>query len=360
VKDAEILQFHREIVAIPSVSGNEAEVQARIESRLADRGVEIERVGDSLLAIAGEGPVVLLDTHYDTVPASSEWTRDPYDVEVAQGRVYGLGSNDAKASVAAMCAAFVRLSSESLPITLALGLAAGEERDSHGTADLLAELERRGQKPVAAVVGEPTGLDIAVAQKGLLVAQIVADGKAVHAAHGEKLGARNAIRRLARDLVSIERVDLGPDHDLLGPTTLEPTMIEGGTARNVIPSEARVTLDLRTVPSLTHDELVERLEKAVRGKVEVVSKRLEPCATDPEDPIVVAARAARPDARLYGSPTMSDMALLSGIPAIKCGPGETERSHTPDEYVLETEILEGFRFYTALLRAYAEKAWAAE
>ncbi len=355
--EKEILALHRELVSTPSVSGEEAAVQEFLEQWLQANDVRPERVGDSLLAMTGEGPVVLLNTHYDTVPPCSGWSQDPHEPLVEEGKVTGLGANDAKASVAAMSAAFVTIASEGLPVTLALGVAAGEETNGHGTEALLAELEKRGQKPVAAIVGEPTMLDVAIAQKGLLILELVSNGTACHAAHGERLGAANAIRRLSRDLVSVERVDLGEDHDLVGGTSLEPTMIEGGTARNVIPEKASSILDLRTSPVVTHDELIERIEKAVRGQVNVISKRLVPRETDREDPIVKAAVEARPDAKLFGSATMSDMVFMEGIPSIKCGPGDTERSHTPDEYVMESEILDGARFYADLIRAYAARAW---
>ena len=357
IADAEVLELHRRIVSIPSISGNEAEVVAFLDGWLTERGVAVERVGDSLLSLVGDGPLCLLDTHVDTVPPASGWSRDPHDVAVDDGKVIGLGANDAKASVAAMCSAFVAVAKAELPIAIGLALVAGEETDGHGTEEVLAELERRGRKPVAAVVGEPTGLDVAVAQKGLLILELQTTGTSCHAAHGERLGARNAIRAIARDLVSIERVDLGDEHPLLGGTTLEPTMIHGGTARNVIPTDSSVILDLRTTPKASHEELVDRISKAVRGKVNAVSTRLVPRETEDDDPVVRAAVAARPDAKLFGSATMSDMVFMDRIAAIKVGPGQTDRSHTADEFVLETEILEGARFYEALLRAYAERAW---
>ena len=208
IADAEVLELHRRIVSIPSISGNEAEVVAFLDGWLTERGVAVERVGDSLLSLVGDGPLCLLDTHVDTVPPASGWSRDPHDVAVDDGKVIGLGANDAKASVAAMCSAFVAVAKAELPIAIGLALVAGEETDGHGTEEVLAELERRGRKPVAAVVGEPTGLDVAVAQKGLLILELQTTGTSCHAAHGERLGARNAIRAIARDLVSIERVDL--------------------------------------------------------------------------------------------------------------------------------------------------------
>jgi acetylornithine deacetylase len=353
--DREILALHRAITAIRSVSGDEAELAGFLGDLLRRNGVAVSRLGNSLLATVGAGPVLLLDTHLDTVPPVPGWTRDPWDVESIDGRVYGLGSNDAKASVAAMTAAFLAFREADLPFTLALALVEAEETRGVGTEAVLAELSRRGTPPAAAVVGEPTGLDLAVAQKGLMVLELVARGEACHAANAAALGAANAARRLAHDLVALERADLGIPHPRLGAVTLEPTQLRAGTARNVLPGEATAVLDARTTPALHGRGLVERIERVVAGEVRVLSERLRPRETAEDEPLVEAAREARPEARVFGSATLSDMVFLEGIPAVKCGPGLSERSHTPDEHVLESEILEGVRFYVRLIRSYAER-----
>ena len=353
--EREILTLHRAITAIRSVSGEEAALADFLGDLLRRNRVAATRLGATLLATVGEGPVLLFDTHLDTVPPAPGWTRDPWDVEVVDGRVYGLGANDAKAAVAAMTAAFLAFREADLPFTLALALVEAEETRGTGTEAVLAELARRGTPPEAAVVGEPTGLDIAIAQKGLMVLELVARGETCHAANAAALGAANAARRLARDLVALEAVDLGPPHPRLGPVTLEPTQLRAGTARNVVPGEATALLDVRTTPGLHGRGLVERLEAAVTGEVRVLSERLKPRETPESSPLVDAAREARPEARLFGSATLSDLVFLEGIPAVKCGPGRSERSHTADEFVLESEVLEGARFYTRLVRAWAER-----
>lgn len=357
----EILALHRAIVEIRSVSGEEAALADFLETRLRRHGVEPLRLGNTLLALSGgEGetggakPALLLDTHLDTVPPAPGWTRDPWRTTFEDGRVYGLGANDAKAAVAAMVAAFLAFREVELPFTLVLALAEGEETRGTGTQAALAELERRGLPLEAAVVGEPTGLELALAQKGLLVLELVARGDACHAAHAAALGATNAARRLARDLVALEDVDFGPPHERLGPITLEPTQVRAGTARNVVPGEATAVLDVRTTPALPCAEVVRRVQRAVASDVRVLSDRLRPRETTPDAALVAAALRVRPEARLVGSPTLSDMAFLVGVPAVKCGPGRSERSHTPNEYVLESEVLDGARFYTRLIGAYAE------
>lgn len=352
--EREILALHQAIVAIPSVSGQEGALADFVADLLRRNGLTPERIGNSLLTTVGRGPLLLLDTHLDTVPPAPGWTRDPWDVQEIDGKIYGLGSNDAKASVAAMVAAFLAFREADLPFTLALALVEGEETRGIGTEAVLAELARRGTPPAAAVIGEPTGLDLAVAQKGLMVLELTAQGDVCHAANAAALGAKNAVRLLARDLVALERVDFGAPHPYLGPITLEPTQVRAGTARNVVPGEATAILDVRTTPSLERREILARIERVIEGEVRVLSDRLLPRETSEACPLVAAALRARPEAAVFGSATLSDMVFMEGIPSVKCGPGRTERSHTPDEYVLESEVVDGARFYTRLVRAYAE------
>ncbi len=354
----ELLALHRELVATPSVSGDEVAIVAWLFSFLQDHGATVERVGGSLVAWTGKAPVkgdvegaalVVLNSHFDTVPPAPGWTREPHQAILQDGKVFGLGANDAKASVAAMTAAFLAVAELDLPFALALMLVRGEETKSVGTAEVLAELTRRGLAPAMAIVGEPTGLDLAVAQKGLLVLELVARGEAAHAAHARTLGVRNAIAALARDLTAMAALPDGPLDPYLGRASVEPTVVSGGSARNVVPAEARAVLDCRTVPIEPPEALLARLRGVVEGELVVLSDRLVPVATDGSSPLVAAALRARPAARLYGSATLSDLTFFRGIPALKVGPGESERSHRPDEFVYEDEIVAGAEFYERLL-----------
>jgi acetylornithine deacetylase len=352
----EILALHRELVATPSVSGSESAIADLLAALLAERGARVERIGDSLLALAGDGPLLLLDTHLDTVPPAPGWTFDPFAATIVDGRVHGLGANDAKASVAAMTAAFVALLDAPAGVAVGLALVAGEETKSQGTRDVLLRLAADGREIAGALFGEPTGLDLAVAQKGLLVLELAAAGEAAHAAHARALGAANAASRLARDLVALESVDLAPEHPVLGATTVEPTVLRAGTARNVVPAEATAILDARTSPALAPAALLERLQAVCAGELRVLSDRFAPRETPAGSALLAAAREARPAARSYGSATLSDWALLpDGVPGLKAGPGLSERSHTPDEFVLESEILAGARFYETCARAFARQ-----
>jgi acetylornithine deacetylase len=357
----DVLALHRRLVATPSVSGEEAALAGLLENFLWERGAAPRRMGDTLLAVAGESapgaagtsaprPLLLLDSHLDTVPPGEGWSRDPFTPEVVDGRVHGLGSNDAKASVAAMTAAFLALAGERLPFALGLALVEGEETRGTGTQRVLADLAERRMPLLGAVFGEPTGLDVATSQKGLLVLELVACGQGCHAAHAATLEAQNAALVLARDLLSLAAAELAPHHARLGATTVQPTVLRAGSARNVVPAEATAVLDVRTTPAASHAEVVERVRAKVASEVRVLSSRLEPRET-PEDALIVrAAILARPQARLYGSPTLSDLVHVAGAPAIKCGPGASERSHTADEWVGEAEVLAGAEFYVDLVR----------
>lgn len=352
--DAELFALHARLVATRSVSGEEAAIADWLGEYLAERGARAERLGNSLLAFRGRkpgtAPLVVLNSHLDTVPAAPGWTRDPWQVDRVDGKIFGLGANDAKASVAAMVHAFLGLPEES-GFTLALALAEGEETKGIGSERLAAELKGRGLSPAAVIVGEPTRLDVAIAQKGLLILELAETGEAAHAAHAKRLGVKNAVRALARDVLALEKLDLGPDHPQLGPVTCEPTMLKGGTARNVVPAEASVILDVRTVPGEEHAALVARLQSAVEGEVRVLSERLKPCGTEENARVVRCAKVARPEARLYGSPTLSDWVYFRDYETIKAGPGDSDRSHRPDEYVKVEELAVGARFYADLLRA---------
>lgn len=356
----DVLALHRELVAIPSVSGHEEDKVAFVAERLQQPGVRVHVVGRNVVARRGNGPVFLLNSHLDTVPPAADWTREPWDVEVVDGRVYGLGSNDALASVGAMIDTFLAADVDKLGIELVLALVCDEETGGDGIEVVLPWLAERGVRPFGAVVGEPTGLAIASSQKGLMSVDLVHRGTSVHSANAEDLGVTNVSFAMARDLLAIESLDLGPAHADLGRTTIQPTVLRGGEARNRTPAEVRCTLDIRSVPSTSHESIEKLLRETLQGDVEVRSMRLESRACAADAVVLNAARAIRPDARVYGSATMSDFVFMTEWPAIKCGPGETARSHRADEFVLESEILDGCAFYRDLVVRCAEEVQRAQ
>ncbi len=354
----ELLGFHADLVRTPSVSGAERAIADLAAGYLEARGARVERIGDSLLALAGSGPLLLFDSHLDTVPPAPGWQREPFAATCAAGRVYGLGANDAKAAVAAMTAAFLELAPAPPGLTLGLALVAQEETKSQGTRDVLDHLAARGLSIAGAVFGEPTGLDLAVAQKGLVVLELLG------ARRGGACRPRARSRRYERGVAFGAR--------------------SGGARGPRARTRARRARrdDART-------DSVARRRRAQRrtGRGERHPRRARDAAGDPGDPRRQGARGGRgggegalrplraaPDAaRLgarsrrrarrarrrgrYGSSTLSDWALLPASTAgIKVGPGRSERSHTPDEFVLESEIVDGARFYVALARAFARSS----
>jgi len=341
----------RELVAIPSVSGTEAAVARCAVEAARSLGLRAEIAPHGVVVTAGreEGPSLAFVSHLDTVPPGEGWTREPFAADSEDGRLYGRGASDAKASVAAMLAAAAdaeragRLRGRLLVI-----LGFGEEtRDSTMAAAVAA------CGPIdAAVVGEPTGLDFAVAQRGLMMVDLVAHGTQGHAGHAREPGFRNALVELARDLVRLDGLFDDREHPALGRVTATPTIAEAGVGRNVTPRTARALLDVRSTPDWTHAEIAERLRASLASEVVVVSERLVPCQTPHGSRLLEAAVRARPTSRHYGSPTCSDWVFLKDVDVVKCGPGDTRLSHTPDEWVSLAEVRAARRFYAQLAQEY--------
>ncbi len=345
------VELLRDLVAFPSVSGAESALGAHVAGHC--RRWELDALCDETgvrVEIRGRHPGLTLAfvSHLDTVPPGEGWTRDPYDAAIENGRLHGRGSGDAKASVAAMLCAARDLAAEGGPARgrLLVLLGYGEEtRDSTMSAAVAA-----AGGIDAAVIGEPTNLDLAVAQRGLLMVDLIAEGEQRHAGNAD--GAPNAIVRLARDLCRLDGLFAGRTHSLLGDPTASPTMLEAGIGRNVTPPRARALLDIRSTPCWTHTELVQRLRDAVESKTVVVSDRLVPCESPADSRIVAAALRVRAGARSYGSPTCSDWVFFGDRDAVKCGPGTSALSHTIDESVAIDEVVAARAFYADLAREY--------
>lgn len=343
----EPLEQLRRLVRVASVSGAEEAVAGELEGVMRDAGLEARRAGRNVYARLGEGGrTLLLVSHSDTVPVGEGWTRPADGSLLEEGRLYGRGSNDAKGPLTAMVLGAARAYAKDAPAGRVVVAATCEEETSNrGIAELLPVLG-----PVdAAVVGEPTGLRPAVAQKGLLLLEVTAKGKAAHAAWGVGV---NAVHAAARDIVALSELSFDRVHPVLGLPTLQVTQVEGGTRHNVIPERCKLVVDIRTTPAYSPGELTALVRAKVKGDVFVRSERLKSVDVDPAHPVVRAALAARPGAEAFGSPTVSDWAFLAGIPAVKAGPGDSRRSHTADEYLTAAELEEGVRFYEDLIRRY--------
>ncbi len=341
-----------DLVRIPSPSGQEDAVVARLEDALRQLGLAPSRHGRNLTALldGGKGPLLLLNSHTDTVPVGEDWTKAPLSATIENGRLYGRGANDAKGPLTAMILGAARAFEKDAPKGRVLLAASCEEEVlGQGLEKLLPLLPR----PDAAVVGEPTGLRPAVAQKGLIVLEITAAGRSAHAAHG---GGLNAIEAAARDVLVLSQLRFDKTHPALGSPTLNVTQINGGARHNVIPDRCTLVVDIRTTPDYAPEEIVAAVTRAVEGQVRVRSSRLGSVETDPAHAVVQAALSANPAARPYGSPTLSDWVFLKGIPTVKVGPGESKRSHTPDEFIEVAELEAGVAFYERLIRDYFAKA----
>jgi acetylornithine deacetylase len=334
------------LVATPSVSGDEAALADLVQDLVAAEGFEVQRQGHNLWFAFGpeQGPRLLLNSHLDTVPPCAGWEGDPFTPVWHRSRLQGLGANDAKGCVAAILLAAFALAKRDLEGQVVVALTAEEETGGQGLATILDQLGPFD----GAVVGEPTGLRVCAAQRGLLVLKCTSRGRSGHVAHAQMLGVENAIHKAARDIGRIAAMDF-PAHPLLGSQKAQVTQIQGGLQRNQVPDACEFFLDLRTSPEQDHEALAAWFQAQLESEVAVHSRRYLPKGTDPAHPIVQAALRAAGKAGPVGSGTTSDWAFLGAIPAVKAGPGDTFRSHRPNEYLTIQELEAGAAFYTNLV-----------
>jgi len=343
----EVVDLLERLVAARSPSGEEGPAVAVFEDWATAAGLTAHARGHNRWVervAAAPGPTFLLLSHYDTVPATSQWTRPPWTPTREGDRLYGLGANDAKGCLAAMMVAFCQARLARGRVILCA--AAEEETGRNGFETVVGALGPLD----AAIVGEPTALELAVAQNGLLVLDCVASGRAGHAARPYL--ADNAIYTMARDILAIEALDLPLRHPVAGPTTHAVTVAQAGERHNVIPGQARWTVDLRTTDAYAPEELTALVQARVASAVHVRSDRFRAMSTPPTSTILAAARAARPQAATFSSPTLSDWAHLRGVAAVKWGPGRSEVSHTADEWVELAMVREAVGAYQAAIEAF--------
>lgn len=344
----------KELVAIPSVSGAEADVARFLEETVRRAGLPVVR-DDASVTIALDsgkpGPSLAFLSHLDVVPPGEGWTRDPFTPTVEGDRLYGRGSGDAKASVAAMTLAAIDLAGR-LPSGRVLVIQ-GYSEETRATT--MATAVARAGRIDAAVVGEPTNLTAAVAQRGLMMADLVARGEQRHAGYAAGDGHfANAITVLARDLVRLDGIVAERSHPILGATTVTPTMLQAGVSRNVTPPAAKAVLDIRSTPAWPHAELAAALNERLECELVITSDRLVPCETPAESRLLAAAKRVNPGLVTFGSPTCSDWVFVRDRDAIKCGPGTSRRSHTADEYVELPEVTAARAWYTLLALEYLQ------
>ena len=342
------IELLRRMIATPSVSREEERTADLLAEFLTSRGVDpVHRSHNNVWArnrwFDPAKPTILLNSHHDTVKPNSAYTRDPFAPDIEAGKLYGLGSNDAGASVVSLIAAFLHFyEAEGLRYNLCLALTAEEEVSGRNGIESI--LPKLGELSFA-IVGEPTGMELAIAERGLMVLDCVAHGKAGHAARNE---GDNAIYRAMQDIEWFRTYRFPQESQLFGNVKMSVTVINAGTQHNVVPAECRYTVDVRVTDRYTNEEVLEIVRSHVASDVTPRSTRLKPSYIDPSHPIVAAGLAL--GRHTYGSPTTSDQALLS-IPSLKMGPGDSARSHSADEFVYVAEIEAGIDQYIAMLEA---------
>ena len=345
-----------QLVRTPSPSGDEAAAAAVLAEWATAQGLEPE-IDDSAVRLvvegANPGPTLLMASHLDTVPPGDGWSVPPYAGVVEDGRLTARGAVDAKASVSAMAAAPAELAAGGGPSKGRLVVLATYSEENRDTSMPLA-LERLGQAPDAAIVGEPTSLEPCIAQRGQLLLELHWEGDQVHAgwAAGRQPPPVNAISRAAKDLTALEDVGLDRVHPLLGTVAITPTQLEAGVARNVTPPTCWAMLDIRTTPAYEHHEVVTVIRDRVAARVEIYSDRLVPAETPAGSQLLPCVMAARPEGVPFASPTCSDWVFLRHLDTIKLGPGNSQRSHTADEWIELAEVQAASNLYAAIAREY--------
>jgi acetylornithine deacetylase len=335
----------RQLISIPSFSGEERDTAAAIEQHLISRGVATNRFINNIWTFNKYydrlKPTILLNSHHDTVRPNTGYTNNPFEPLEQDGKLFGLGSNDAGGCLVSLIAAFLHFY-ERQDLKYNILLAASAEEEISGTNGIEALLPKIG-KIEFAIVGEPTKMDMAVAEKGLLVLDCTAQGRSGHAARNE---GENAIYKAMKDISWFSDYCFPRESALLGPVSMNVTMVNAGSQHNVVPGTCNFTVDCRINELYSHDDIVETVKQNVNSDVVPRSMRLRSSFIAFDHPLVAAG--TKMGRKHFGSPTLSDKALMP-FPALKMGPGDSARSHIADEFIYVNEIMEGIELYIQLL-----------
>ena len=342
---SEAVGLLKSLISIPSVSRDEARAADCLQQYIEQQGMQTGRKGNNVWCLAPgfdlKRPTLLLNSHIDTVKPVQGWRKDPFTPRLEpNGKLYGLGSNDAGASVVSLLQAFLTLSRTTQKYNL-IYLASCEEEVSgrEGIESVLPQLP-----PVSfALVGEPTEMQPAIAEKGLMVLDVTATGRSGHAARDE---GDNAIYKVLEDIAWFRDYRFERVSPLLGPVKMSVTMVNAGTQHNVVPDRCTFVVDIRSNECYTNEELFEEIKKHIHCQSQARSFRLGSSHVPPEHPLV--RRAVALGRTPFGSPTLSDQALMP-FPSMKMGPGKSSRSHTADEFIFVREIEEAIGLYLELL-----------
>ena len=342
VSDA--VELLKELIDTPSVSRNEKDAADIMEQTIRSYGFEPQREANNLWIIDPHydesRPTLLLNAHIDTVKPVASWSRDPFSPDVEDGALYGLGSNDCGGGLCSLLQIFRMLTEKPQSYNL-IYLASAEEEVS-GKDGITRALPLLPHIDLA-IVGEPTGMNPAVAEKGLMVLDVIAHGKSGHAARNEGV---NAIYEALDDMRWIRDYKFEKVSEFLGPTKMTLTVVNAGTQHNVIPDKCTMLVDIRTNEFYDNEEVYEFIRQHLKSEVKAHSFRLKSSRIDPEHPLIrkCVAMGMKP----FGSPTLSDQALMH-FPSFKLGPGESSRSHSANEFIRISEIRDAIAKYETLL-----------
>jgi len=336
-----------DLISIPSFSREEKAVADFFENYIESRGYVATRSSNNIWLMSPgfdtNKPTILLNSHIDTVKPVSGWNKDPFIPVLENGQLYGLGSNDAGASVVSLLHAYFHLTQHQQAYNLIFAATAEEEvSGKNGIESLVKELPEIH----FAIVGEPTGMNAAIAEKGLMVLDCTVQGKAGHAARNE---GDNAIYKAMKYVDWFRTYQFAKVSELLGPVKMSVTQINAGTQHNVIPDKCTFVVDIRSNELYSNQQILDEIKTQIDCEITPRSTRLGSSATPQQHPIL--KKINKLGRSCFGSPTLSDQALLS-VPSIKMGPGNSARSHTADEYILVSEINDAIKTYIELLHKF--------
>ena len=341
--DRELIDLLKGMVSIPSFSREEGPVADFMEGWLRAHGLAPRRIGDNLWLDSDPGsdkPVLLLNGHIDTVKPAASYTRDPFTPSEEGGRIWGLGTNDDGASVVALLGAYIELCGKPQPYRLVWSATTEEEVCGRNGIDLM--LPELGSVALG-IIGEPTGMQMAVAERGLMVLDCTARGKSGHAAREEGV---NAIYEALKDIEWFRNYRFPKVSPYLGPVKMSVTMIQAGTQHNVVPDTCSFVVDVRPNGMYTNTGLLSLIKESVSCEVRERSTRLGSSHIDMSHPVVQRGLALGLEA--FGSPTTSNQAVVD-FTTLKIGPGQSSRSHAADEYIEIQEITSAVETYVRLL-----------
>lgn len=341
---SEAIDLLSALIRTPSISKEEKETASIIRKFLENRGISVHQSGYNVWACSKhydkDKPSILLNSHHDTVKPNAGYTRNPFDPAKEGGKLFGLGSNDAGASLVSLMSLFIHFYDQEIPYNLVFAATAEEEISGQGgISSILSEL---GSFEFG-IVGEPTEMKMAVAEKGLMVLDCYVDGEAGHAARNEGV---NAIYKAMDAIRWFKEFRFENESEHLGPVKMTVTVINAGKQHNVVPDVCHFVVDVRTTDAYSNQEVLDEISMHVDGSVEARSLRLTPSFLPKE--MTISKVGDLLGIEKYGSPTLSDQALMN-FPTFKMGPGHSSRSHTADEFIYLAEIGDGISGYIALL-----------